>query len=151
MPSLSALVQRRELKRAGIRPARKSSVRLTLTWLIVVAFTWQSFLAQTHIHISYSLGTAPILDLARVNASVSDNPSTNEPSGVPRDKYPVNGDPANCPICQEIMHTGQLVVPAAALLVLPSAVAFGFPVFIETATHFRAPSHIWQGRAPPIL
>ncbi len=118
-----------------------SSARLILTFVALFAFTVQSYLTQTHIHIP------PAIALA---GDIGAKAPVSEPAKDSKDRYPANQDPANCPICQEIMHAGQLVMPVM-LLVLPSAVAFAFPVFIETVTHFRAPSHIWQGRAPPVL
>lgn len=140
MPSLSALVRGTGRVRPGIGSAHRSRARLTLTWLILLAFTWQSFLTQTHIH---HLSTVALAGHIGLKAPASNSAST------PKDKYPANEDPANCPLCQEIISAGYAVVPAAALLVLPSFVTLNFIVFVELTTPFRAPSHIWQGRAPP--
>jgi hypothetical protein len=115
-----------------------SNARLVLTFIALFAFTVQSYLTQTHIHVPPAI------------ASAGDLGAAGEPAKNFPDKYPANQDPANCPLCQEIVHAGQLVLPAATLLVLPSLVLFSVAVFIETATHFRAPSHIWQSRAPPV-
>jgi hypothetical protein len=130
-------IRQRNQSRARAKLARMSNARLILTFVALFAFTVQNYLTQTHIHVP------PAIALA------GDLGATGEPAKNSPDKYPANQDPANCPICQEIMHAGQPIVPAVVLLALPSVVVFGFPVFIETVTHFRAPSHIWQGRAPP--
>jgi hypothetical protein len=68
---------------------------------------------------------------------------------VPRDKYPINEDPSNCPLCQEIAHSGQFVQSAALLAALPFAANVHFIVFNEALPSFFAVSHIWRGRAPP--
>jgi hypothetical protein len=142
MAILSANVRGRRRQQADFVPTRKSNLRFALTWLVLLAFTWQSFLTQTHIH--HPPAVALIGDIGA-------NALPSETGKGSKDRYPANEDPANCPLCQEIMHAGQVIVPAALLLVLPSYAAFNFIVFVETTTSVRAPSHIWQGRAPPAL
>ena len=119
-----------------------SDARFVLTFLALFAFTCQSFLTQTHIHIGLVSGTETPL--------FTDN-GGKAPSGstAPKDKYPANHDPANCRICQEVVHAGPAVVPAAAALVLSALPALSLVAVAETARHFQAPSHNWQGRAPP--
>lgn len=130
-------IRQRNKSRARTKLARMSSARLILTFVALFAFTVQSYLTQTHIHHPQAIGLA------------GDVGAAGEPAKNSTDKYPANQDPANCPLCQEIMHAGHVVIPAATLLVLPSYAAFNVIVFTEVITPFRAPSHIWQGRAPP--
>jgi hypothetical protein len=70
-------------------------------------------------------------------------------AGAPRDKYPVNEDPSNCPLCQAFGHAGDFVASAAVLVSLPHSIAVNFIVFSERVTALFAVSHSWQGRAPP--
>ena len=120
-----------------------SSARLILTFVTLFAFGLQSYLTQTHIHHPPVIGQL---------ALAGDIPMTGEPAKSPgdTDKYPANQDPANCPLCQEIALAGYFVAPAAVLLVLPTAAAVATFDFAEITLPSRAPSHNWQGRAPPI-
>lgn len=106
-----------------------------------VAFVIQSFLVQTHIHFT----PEALARLAAHNThAVTDDPAHH-------DKYPANEDPANCPICQEILHSGQFVAPAAQVY-LPPALAVSTIVIVDGALPFIvALSHSWRGRAPPRL
>jgi hypothetical protein len=64
-------------------------------------------------------------------------------------KLPLNDNPANCPICQQLIHAGQFVAPAwLAPLLLVTTVS---RVEIETDTRsaFDTVSHSWLGRGPP--
>jgi len=70
-------------------------------------------------------------------------------ASAPRDKYPLTEDPSNCPLCQEIAHSGQFVQSAAVLAQLPASVSVHFIVFTEVLPSLAAAAHSWQGRAPP--
>ncbi len=132
----------RRRQKAVARIARQSNARLLLTFLALFAFTCQSYLTQTHIHLLPAFGTESTF--AADGGAKSLTGST-----LPKDKYPADQDPANCPICQEMVHAGQAIVPVAAAVFLPALPALGLVVIAETARHFNAPSHNWQGRAPP--
>ncbi len=103
----------------------------------MLAFGLQSYIAQTHIHL------AP-----NAFASYSKLTSQSEKDRRP-DKFPPNGDPANCPICQEIAHAGQFVTPAAATLLLPMAAVSIIKVVANIPALTQTPSHAWRSRAPP--
>ena len=106
----------------------------------LMAFALQSYATQTHIH-----GAFVSSDVAKISKQVA----AKAPS-EPRDKYPANDDPANCPICQEIVHAGHYVTPSAIVFALPAA---------NDRHHSHQPSirrfiveavsHDWRGRAPP--
>jgi hypothetical protein len=117
-----------------------SFVRLGLTSLMLMAFALQSTITQTHIHIgSFSTTAGFSTDL-----KVADQPTKSNHTRVP-----VDGDPANCPICQEMMYAGQFVMPAAMVFILPAQVVSIVPPSVEIPRVVRTISHSWQGRAPP--
>jgi hypothetical protein len=132
----------RRKQKAVARVARQSNARLLLTFLALFAFTCQNYLTQTHIHVWRASGTDTQLAADSGGKSLAG-------STVPKDKYPADQDPANCPICQEMVHAGPVIVPVAVAIVLPALPALGLVATAETARHFNAPSHNWQGRAPP--
>jgi hypothetical protein len=123
--------------------SRPTGWRLAVVSVAFVAFVLQSFLVQTHIHFT----PADTLRLADYAASHGINPGHPERDG--HDKYPANEDPANCPICQEILHSGQFVTPAAQVY-LPPTVAVSTIAVVDVALPvLLALSHSWRGRAPP--
>ena len=77
----------RRKQKAVARIARQSNARLLLTFLALFAFTCQSYLSQTHIHLWLSSGTDT--QLTADSASKSLGGST-----LPKDKYPADQDPA---------------------------------------------------------
>jgi hypothetical protein len=114
--------------RSGLRP---HGWRFVLTLLALASFACQTYLFQTHIHF------AP-----ETEAQLAGHP-------IGHDRSPGSGDPANCPICQEILHSGQFVTPAAQVLLSPLA-AVSTIVLVDAALPFvGALSHDWRGRAPP--
>ena len=119
--------------------AKAGSARFALTLVAALAFFLQSFVTQTHIH-------APPSSAAKTVALVS--PDDLGKTGK-RDRFPANDDPANCPLCQELVHAGHYVTPAFALLVQPSErIAHVVPT-AEPAAADSAISHAWRSRAPP--
>ena len=147
--------------RRGIARSRASAgrarelapFRFAILLLGLLALAVQSFVVQTHIHIPQGAGKAQSVSLLTLAASaLADKPHAAGDlctAAVPRDKYPINEDPSNCPLCQEIAHSGQFVQSAALLAVLPFAANVHFIVFDEALPSFFAVSHIWRGRAPP--
>lgn len=121
---------------AGTRALRSRSTALTgwrfaVVCLALLAFAFQSYVVQTHIHF------APAMQLS---------------SGGHRGhhgKFPADEDPANCPICQEILHSGQFITPAAQFLLPPTLAVSTIALVDQALPHIFAPSHSWRGRAPP--
>ncbi len=103
---------------------------------MLVAFALQSYVFQTHIH--FAAG-----DLAHLTIGANTAPSGHH------DNFPANDDPANCPICQEILHSGHFVTPSAAALLLPMLAVSTILLVERPLPHILAPSHGWRGRAPP--
>ncbi|HEY6579169.1 MAG TPA: hypothetical protein VIY09_07580 [Rhizomicrobium sp.] len=105
-----------------------------VTWVLLLAFTLQSFVTQTHIH--WAPRASAGATIAKVLESTSGHRSPIE-------------NAATCPFCQAIVHAGAFFASAAPLLRLPVVWAeCTIPRLIAAAS--RAPSaHNWQSRAPP--
>lgn len=112
---------------------RAPGFRRVVCLLVLTAFAFQSYLVQVHIH-----GLPHAFVIAKQETSVS------TPDGS---KAPPDAD--HCLLCQEYLHAGIYLLPAAAA-VLPSAVAVSLVrlVAVKTADGI-SPSHIWISRAPP--
>lgn len=142
---------RRSLRRGPVAVARPR-VPSTLAMILigVLALAIQSFVVQTHIHIPQNgAGKVQTVSLITLAAAAVDGVLTHH-AQAPRDKFPITEDPSNCPLCQEIAHSGQFVASAAALAVLPVTATFSFIIFVEAAPYIFAASHTWRGRAPPL-
>jgi hypothetical protein len=120
--------------------------------VMVVAFALQSYVTQTHIHFAGQVATGGI----SFPEEGSKAPS-GKVLGVARDhagqsKYPPGEDPANCPICQEILYSGNYVSPTpVAVLQPPLAVLPRASIDAAEIPFVSAASHNWQGRGPPLI
>ena len=117
--------------KAGIASVKeRSSGWRFIACLILISFTLQSYITQTHIH-----NTAP----AAVAKIVSHAPS----------KAPIDDNPMDCPFCQAVAHDGPFFLPTVPLVIL----SIEFVELAAPALRFHrsweAPAHIWQSRAPP--
>jgi hypothetical protein len=119
--------------RSIARRGERASLRLAITFLALLAFSVQSYVTQTHIH----------------GAPASSGIAKAEQPAQPHDRYPANDDPANCPICQEILHAGHYVTPAAVAVLLPSVAVSTIAIVLDVPIALRSVSHSWHGRAPP--
>jgi hypothetical protein len=131
------------------RLRRVSSWRQVLPMLMLVAFALQSYVTQTHIHFAGHVVTGgfafPGEDSKAPNAAAL---GAAQDKGD-HDKYPSGDDPANCPICQEILYAGHYVAPSAIAVLLPT-LAVQTIARVEAALPFiSSVSHIWQVRGPP--
>jgi len=108
---------------------------MLVIYVTLLAFGAQSYVTQTHIHIAPD----SFASFAKLGANKQSQP----------DKFPANRDPANCPICQEIAHTGQFVTPAAAVLLLPTIAVSIIKIVADIPALAQSTSHAWQSRAPP--
>ncbi|HTT98376.1 MAG TPA: hypothetical protein VMF58_10025 [Rhizomicrobium sp.] len=118
-------------------PKRNSALRLAISLFVMLAFGLQSYITQTHIHLKPDTFSS----YAKLNHETGKQD--------PADKFPANGDPANCPICQEILHSGQFVTPTAAVLLLPTATVSIIKIVADIPVAAQRPSHAWRSRAPP--
>lgn len=152
--------ENRHIRRSRMRAPASGTVarstapmRFVVMMLGLLALAVQSFVVQTHIHIPQAAGKAQTVSLMTLAAVVVTDKSGMALHGAPvapRDKYPINEDPSNCSLCQEIAHSGQFMHSTAVLAVLPFAVSVNFIIFAEALPSFFAVSHIWRGRAPPV-
>ena len=101
---------------------------------------------QTHIHISQS---ASLAQTATTIFAPGGDQFTTDKAKPSRDNYPINQDPANCPLCQELTHSGQFLHSVAVLIALPCWVTVNFIPYSEVVPSLFSVSHSWQGRAPP--
>lgn len=107
------------------------ALRTLLNLVVLVTFTLQAFLVQTHLH----------------NLPVSLPTTGTVTASAPASKAPLDID--KCFLCQEYVHGGIYLTPAAAAVLPPSAVISLLPRIIETIAAARPQSHNWMGRAPP--
>jgi hypothetical protein len=110
---------------------------------VTIAFAFQSYVTQTHIHIPQpGAGFAKLLGNASSVGKID-----SEDRG--KDPFPAQDDPAKCPLCQEIAHSGAYISPVAAASILP-AESVSVVALVKIATVLiRTTSFIWQTRAPP--
>jgi hypothetical protein len=101
----------------------------------LLAFCWQSFVAQTHVHFA-----------SNVDATATARPGIAVGASI---KSPSSDQPADCPICDEIAHAGHLYLPASPAFHVPER---GGAWIVRAAASILAPaqsSHAWNSRAPP--
>ena len=125
--------------------ARVLGNRMATAWramllAMMLAVSWQGFVAQTHHHPEsgspFGISTASATVLVDVAASVD----RKTPLKLP--------DP--CAICRELAHAGSTLLPTPAEFTPPVAIAA--PVAdtpLALQTHIQPVSHRWQSRAPP--
>ena len=119
----------------GIRATAKTRAwQLGRVWrllaaAVLLAFSFQSYLAQTHIH--EGAATAVLVY----------HPGHGKP--------PVDNSPLDCPFCQAVTHAASFLVPGTLL-------PFLAPQWVKiTALHnlladkSTATKYNWQSRAPP--
>lgn len=111
---------------------RAGSWRSALTLAILLAFSIQSFLIQTHIHALVFAG--PQQGTVTV--------TTQKHSSLPF-------NPDKCVLCQEFVHAGSYVLPGGIAVLPPSARVSLLPFELVPVIAARAISHTWMGRAPP--
>ena len=152
------MIENRHVRRSLAR-TRASATRTHrpsfwgLALLALLALTIQSFVVQTHIHIPQAAGRAQTVSIVALAQNILAGPaseSAQDNQAAPRDRFPITEDPSNCPLCQEVAHSGQFIASAASLAYLPVTATVNFIVFIEVAPSILAASHTWRGRAPPI-
>lgn len=109
-----------------------------LLFVTLLAFTWQSFVSQTHRHwdrSGYTLGQS-----ATPAAAAQAQKGGQAPADTPD----------NCPICQEVAHGGTYLAPAPILISAPAALAAWFALTLLLALALGRQPHGWRSRAPPL-
>ncbi len=123
------------MAKAGGGAPRRDASRLALIAFTLLALVFQTFVVQTHIHVT----------AARASFGIEKSAG----QGQKPDKFPPADDPANCPICQELLHAGAFVTPTPTALLVSTAVTVVHMVVAEIATTEIVTSHGWKSRAPP--
>jgi hypothetical protein len=100
---------------------------------VLLAFSWQSFVTQTHQH--FDFGTLSATAKA-------------EGSGQTGQQSPLDQQD-NCPICRGIAHAGAYLLPAPIALNVPVPVVFWLALATIFGLSLTRRSHAWQSRAPP--
>jgi len=118
------------------RRMQLGTLRAAVLLAALLAFAWQSFVTQTHVHPAPHVHSLTSID----KAEQALHSKTGEPS---RDQ------PANCPICQEIAHAGLYLLPAQVEFDMPPPAIAWVAVIPPLAAPVRLGSHIWRSRAPP--
>lgn len=131
-------MKRRAQILANAAPEIRGLLTRAFAVLTLVAFTFQGFVTQTHIH------TAP----AGVPVAIDQFDGVFQ-APSPDKKLPAKNDSQTCPLCQQFASAGQFLTPSAAAIVLPW-LAVSVVEVVALTTHLIAPvSHSWRGRAPP--
>ena len=122
----------------------RSGGRHVLALLVILTFAFQSYVTQTHIHL-----TPPkILSIGRAAGGVF------AIAGADRSRsktLPDNDDPEHCPFCQAIALSGNFVAPGVPILPLPTMAAIASEVFQQLPSYRSSFPHGWQSRAPPAI
>jgi len=121
------------VSKAKSAKATGSSFR-SIAWVVLLAFTLQSFITQVHIHGAFAGGTPAIETLA---------------SGSAHSKVPVQNGTGDCPFCQAITHAGAFSASSPPALALPVSLAATAAPNLPAGTIGTISPHPWQSRAPP--
>ena len=108
--------------------------------LALFLFAFQNYVTQTHIHLLWQGAPAAFVQAIGGGAQLQKQ--------APANQSPAD-NPANCPICQDLLLVGHFTSPAAITLFLPALVALPVATILATPVFVAATSHDWQGRAPP--
>lgn len=109
------------------------SFRSLVCLFVLVSFTFQSFLVQTHLH--------------NLPQSFTESIGTTGVTASHDAKAPLNAD--KCFLCQEYLHGGTYLLPTALAALPPTAAASLLPFVLAPLHSARTLSHNWLGRAPP--
>ncbi|HTQ14801.1 MAG TPA: DUF2946 family protein [Rhizomicrobium sp.] len=120
--------------------------RSAFVFLIALAFGLQSYITQTHIHITS--GDAQALGF---NSTHQPEWSGTSSQSGDRDNHPDKDDPAHCPFCQAVAASGAAVVPVIPIVPQPISLPAFEPQVRNTILHAGTPRHNWLSRAPPSL
>lgn len=131
---------------ARSRPDRGSLRQRLILFVTLIAFAFQSYVVQTHVHVLANSNSGIAVSKNFVADSKAHAASTQTPD---QGRYPPGDDPAHCPICQEFLLAGQYVTPAPVTALLLTVVVAPVAVVSEIAVPFIPVSHNWYGRAPP--
>jgi hypothetical protein len=104
---------------------------------MLVVFSWQSFVAQTHNH----------FDRARISTAAGTTGAVAASSSGRNSPF---DSPANCPICREIAQSAAYLPPAPIVLPAPQAMLVWLVAGLAFALILERRSLGWHSRAPPL-
>ena len=119
------------LSRRSARPGR-----FLLLLAALLAFSWQSFVVQTHRHDGVGIASAA-------------GPSTAGAAQVRAAKAPADRSD-HCPICREIAQAGHCIAPTGVALHIPAISVLALVSTVASAFRLGHRSHGWLSRAPPL-
>jgi hypothetical protein len=122
--------QHRWHRQAGVRTPRPSAGRIALLLAILLAFTWQSFVTQTHVHVDPIAHHTQVAHPSKGGRSTSSSPET-------------------CPICRVIAESGHHLLPTSVVIQVPDVMAVWLLDTLPLVLTICLRSHAWQSRAPP--
>ncbi len=117
----------------GMTGRRTPVRRLLLTLFCILAFSFQGYIAQTHIHVPGE-NAGPAVAAAQ---------AAHGHKQVPPD------DPVRCPQCQLAFLAGAAVPPDALIFILPSHSFFSGYLAVTARRIKSVASHAWEIRGPP--
>ena len=139
------------VRKGGVIALAAPSRRLLLTLFCLLAFSFQSYISQTHIHVPGTTDLGISTDFSVKSPVFADTKAPVSKLSKTK-RVPTNGDDtSNCPLCQAVLHAGLFLTPALLVLLLPDTQSAIGPAFIVSAHTEGAPSHAWHSRGPPQL
>ena len=106
----------------------------SVVWILLLAFTVQSFITQVHIHSTHA---GSIIEFVKAPA--------NAPQHA---KIPLQDSKSNCPFCQAVVYAGAFFAPTLDLLPQVARVEIAPPFLVAYAIESISP-HPWYSRGPP--
>ena len=109
-----------------------------VTWILLLAFSLQSYITQTHIHI-----TSHTTDRVVASKLLASTPA--------RNKSPAEDGTGTCPFCQAVTNASAFFAPTAPLVLPPTLWAESIALPFLARMVGRDTAHNWHSRAPPQL
>jgi hypothetical protein len=107
-----------------------------IAWILLVAFTLQSYVTQTHIH-----GITQSFEGGAIAKRLAQSPA--------HENAPADRSAQDCPFCQAIIHSGVFFAPAAPFIPQPVWVGSVVQSIVVQAAVAAVAILGWQSRAPP--
>ncbi|HTQ14809.1 MAG TPA: DUF2946 family protein [Rhizomicrobium sp.] len=120
-------------------PENGPQYRLVVTFVAAIALLFQSYVTQTHIHVSGNAkrAAAPVGAVGDLERNKGGQPS--------------KGDPAHCPLCQAIAYSAHFVAPLPIVALLPTQMTWMARISQTLRVPIAFSSHNWRQRAPPAV
>lgn len=135
-------INTRALRKGG---AKTQLRRQLITIAALLAFVFQGFATQTHIH---RVGQVDVAFFGNALAKIGvANAATPQKSNT--DKLPPLNEPAKCLLCHVMTLAGHYVSPATPQLLLPVFLVLALAIAARAPPHIAQVSHDWHSRGPP--